>query len=415
MSDLSNKKILLGVSGGIALYKSAELVRLLIKQGAIVQVVMTKSAREFVSEMTFQALSGRTVRCELFDPAAEAGMGHIELARWADLILIAPASANTIARLSHGFSDNLLSCICLAADVPIVIAPAMNQYMWLNHVTQENIERLIRNPVLSVCGPEMGEQACGDVGPGRMLAPEKIIYLCQQKFLQDKHDFTLLRGKKVLITAGPTVEDIDPVRYLSNRSSGKMGYAIATAAFEQGAEVILVSGPVSLGAPAGIALSAVRSAQEMHDRVLELVHGVDVFIATAAVADYRPEHPKQEKIKKDNEKLVLALVKNPDILATVAKLPNKPYTVGFAAETQNLKQHAQTKLEQKKLDMIAANKVSQSEGFEQDDNALELFWKDGVNPMILSRQLPLASKKHIARQLVTEIAQRLKEKKNCDE
>ena len=405
MSEFLNKNIIVGVTGGIAAYKAAELVRLLIKQGAQVQVVMTRSAEQFVSPLTFQALSGNSVRTELFDVDAEAGMGHIELARWADLIIVAPASANTMAKIAYGMADNLLTTLCLASPAPIVIAPAMNQQMWHHQVTANNVHRLLEQENLSLCGPVAGEQACGDIGLGRMAEPEAII----QHACQSLQAGQLLAGKRVLLTAGPTIEDIDPVRYISNRSSGKMGYAIARAAQRAGAEVTLITGPVALSAPEKIQLHAVRNALQMHEAVMTHVRETDIFIATAAVADYRPVHKENSKIKKDKPQLNIALTKNPDILAEVAALTDKPFCVGFAAETNDLEKYALDKLKRKKLDLIVANQVGESLGFEQDSNELHLFWpmKDGVSATsnIHSKTLHRASKSVLARQLINEIAE----------
>lgn len=403
MTVFKNKKIILGVCGGIAAYKSAELVRLLIKQGAQVQVVMTQAALEFVGALTFQALSGRQVRSALFDIDAEAGMGHIELARWADLILIAPATANSIAKIAHGMADDLLSTLCLASKAPLLIAPAMNQQMWHSEATQKNIEILLSRTGVSLCGPGEGEQACGDIGVGRMKEPAELLSCCANQLASivtnnDLSDPHLLEGKRVLITAGPTIEDIDPVRYVSNRSSGKMGYAIAQAAQQYGAEVLLISGPVALDAPDSIELIRVRSAQQMHDAVFQVIDDIDIFIATAAVADYRPVEKVLNKIKKNTDTLTIELVKNPDILADVAALEDKPMTIGFAAETNDLEKYALDKLQRKNLDMIAANKVGETQGFEADNNELHLFWhNDGY------KKLPYASKKQLARQLIDEI------------
>lgn len=407
MLDLNNKRIIVGVCGGIAAYKSAELVRLLIKQGAQVQVVMTASAQEFVTPLTFQALSGRMVRSDLFDLTAEAGMGHIELARWADLILIAPATANTIAKLAHGIADNLLTTLCLASKSPLLLVPAMNQQMWRHEATQENISRLLTQSSSFLCGPAAGEQACGDVGFGRMEEPQTILESCIS-ILQSAGSVSpaaasgALSGKRVLITAGPTIEDIDPVRYVSNRSSGKMGYAIAQAAVEEGAQVLLVSGPVTIDAPQNVQIYHVRSALQMHEIVLSLAGSADIFIATAAVADYRPVAKKTTKIKKEAEELTIELIKNPDILAHVAALESGPVSIGFAAETNDLEYYAVDKLKRKKLDMIAANQVSDTKGFDKDDNELYLFWyKAGV---VQSEKLPFASKKYLAQQLIEHIA-----------
>ena len=412
MSVFSDKHIIVGVSGGIAAYKAAELVRLFIKQGAQVQVVMTDAAQEFVSALTFQALSGREVRNNLFDLEAEAGMGHIELARWADLIVVAPASANTMAKIARGMADNLLTTLCLASQAPIVVAPAMNQQMWHQHATQENLHSLMENPAISICGPASGEQACGDIGLGRMVEPEAIFDTCLT-IMESRQQEMFLEGQQVLITAGPTVEDIDPVRYISNRSSGKMGYAIAQAAIDAGARVTLVSGPVELTAPRGAEVHQVRSALQMHDVVLEQVKKADIFIATAAVADYRPVQKVEQKIKKDNNQLTIELIKNPDILADVAALPDKPFTIGFAAETNELEHYAIDKLQRKNLDLIAANQVGESQGFEQDNNALYLFWRsrDQEPDNVENKVLPLASKKQLARQLIEQIALLLNEDK----
>ena len=412
MSDLNNKKIIVGVSGGIAAYKSAELVRLLIKQGAQVQVVMTLSAQEFVTPLTFQALSGRMVRSDLFDVAAEAGMGHIELAHWADLIIIAPATANTIAKIVHGVADNLLTTLCLASQSPLLIAPAMNQQMWAHQATQENISRLAALSSTFICGPAAGEQACGDIGLGRMEEPQTLLEHAVNALLLS-HSCSperaeLLKGKRVLITAGPTIEDIDPVRYISNRSSGKMGYAIAQAAINEGAQVQLVSGAVSIKSPQNAQLYKVRSAQQMHEIVLSLAASADIFIATAAVADYRPITKKTEKIKKETQNLTLELIKNPDILSDVAALANGPVTIGFAAETNDLEHYAIDKLKRKKLNMIAANQVGDTKGFEKENNELNLFWYKGSSEtqdgVLLAKKLPFASKKYLAQQLIEHIA-----------
>ncbi len=408
MSVVKNKNIIVGVCGGIAAYKSAELVRLLIKQGAQVQVVMTHSGKEFVTPLTFQALSGREVRSALFDLDAEAGMGHIELARWTDLILIAPATANAIAKIAHGMADDLLTTLCLATKAPLLIAPAMNQQMWRNEATQENIKCLSRRRAVSFCGPAEGEQACGDIGPGRMEEPDSLLNSCLSLLSSAaKTDYKKqrLKGKCVLITAGPTIEDIDPVRFLSNRSSGKMGYAITEAALNEGADVILVSGPSALNAPENAELFLVRSAQQMHDKVMNLIDSVDIFIATAAVADYRPVKKFDTKIKKNTDQLTIELVKNPDILTDVAALPNKPVSIGFAAETNDVESYALDKLQRKNLDMIAANKVGETQGFEADNNELHLYWRTGLDKKtgIKSKKLAYASKKQLAEQLIDEI------------
>ncbi len=400
-NKLKNKQIILGVCGGIAAYKSAELVRLLCKQGAQVQVVMTAAAGEFITALTFQALSGRPVRTSLFDTEAEAGMGHIELARWADLILIAPATANTMAKIARGISDDLLTTLCSASKAPLLIAPAMNQQMWRSEASQENLIALKKRQNIHLCGPADGAQACGDIGPGRMEEPEKILQCTIDRLNVQQ----CLQGRRVLITAGPTLEDIDPVRYLSNRSSGKMGYAIAQAALDEGARVTLISGPVALQSPGGVELQQVRSAQQMHAAVFAALDGIDVFIATAAVADYRPIMKNSEKIKKNADTLTIELVKNPDILSDVAALADKPLCIGFAAETNNLQSYALDKLQRKNLDMIAANQVGENQGFESDENELHLFWhNDSLRQSpISSKKLPYAGKKQLAQQLISEI------------
>ncbi|MFO1433131.1 MAG: bifunctional phosphopantothenoylcysteine decarboxylase/phosphopantothenate--cysteine ligase CoaBC [Candidatus Competibacteraceae bacterium] len=396
MQPLANKRILLGVTGGIAAYKSADLVRRLKEVGADVQVAMTPAATHFVGPLTFQAVSGRPVRLELLDPNAEAGMGHIELARWADLLLIAPASADFIARLAHGFANDLLSTLCLATDSPIAIAPAMNRLMWRNPATQENC-RILAQRGIQLWGPASGEQACGEVGEGRMLEPMQLREAVIAHFSADGS----LKGLNVLITAGPTREDIDPVRFISNRSTGKMGFAIAQAAAGAGAEVTLVSGPVSLPTPAGVERIDVASAQEMYDAVMSRALEADIFIATAAVADYRPAVRVEQKIKKDRETLTLELERNPDILATVAALERGPFTVGFAAETQNVLEYAEDKRRRKKLDMIAANQVGiPGSGFESEQNALHVLWEGG------EKILPQADKTQLGHDLIALIAER---------
>ncbi|MDQ7015309.1 MAG: bifunctional phosphopantothenoylcysteine decarboxylase/phosphopantothenate--cysteine ligase CoaBC, partial [Gammaproteobacteria bacterium] len=355
MASLLDQKIVLGVSGGIAAYKSAELVRLLKKAGAQVRVVMTANASQFVTPLTLQALSGEAVRSALFDAQAEAAMSHIELARWADLILIAPCSADLMAKLANGLADDLLSTLCLASEAPIWLAPAMNRVMWSKMVTQVNVQRL-RSFGFHLLGPGSGEQACGEVGVGRMLEPEALLAEVVEFFSPFE---PFLAGVKVLITAGPTHEAIDPVRYISNRSSGKMGFALAQVATEAGAEVSLVSGPVALATPAGVLRTEVESALQMHTAVMQQVFEQDIFIACAAVADYCLEQPSAEKIKKSSEELVLQLQRNADILAEVSALDEdeRPFCVGFAAETQNLEQYALDKMQRKQLDLIAANLV----------------------------------------------------------
>ncbi len=393
MQTLTGRRILLGVSGGIAAYKSPDLVRRLRERGAEVQVVMTDSAREFVTPLTFQAVSGREVRTDLFDAAAEAAMGHIELARWADLILVAPATADFMARLAGGEAGDLLSTTCLATSAPVALAPAMNRQMWANSVTQQNAGRL-RERGLHIWGPGAGDQACGEIGDGRMLEPLELA----------EHAARLLgtvgplSGLRVLITAGPTRERIDPVRFISNRSSGKMGYAVAAAAQAAGAEVVLVSGAVNLAPPRGVRRVDAESAADMLTAVQAELPGTNIFIGTAAVADYRPAAPAGQKIKKHTESLNLALERTVDILASVAAGPQRPFVVGFAAETEKLEEHARGKLEKKNLDLIAANEVGDHKVFDKDDNALLVLWRNG------REQLGPAPKSDVARDLVALIA-----------
>lgn len=399
MQTLAGKKILLGISGGIAAYKCAELTRRLIERGAQVQVVMTNAAKEFITPLTMQAVSGRPVSESLFDPAAEASMGHIELAKWADLVLLAPATADLIARVAAGMGNDLLSTLVLASDAPIAVSPAMNQQMYSNQATQENIATLNRRG-MHIWGPAAGEQACGDIGLGRMLEPMELVAFCEQ-FLGEKP----LLGKSILISAGPTREAIDPVRYISNHSSGKMGFALAESAQRLGASVTLVSGPVSLPTPQGCARINVESALEMHKAVLDRASQHDIFISCAAVADYRPETIADNKLKKsdDTDAMTVKMVKNPDIVASVAAMTeNRPFTVGFAAETQNVKQYALSKLSRKNLDMICANDVSQQgQGFNSNDNAITVYWSEG------EQSLTLASKQQIAQQILQTIADKL--------
>ncbi|WP_234494689.1 bifunctional phosphopantothenoylcysteine decarboxylase/phosphopantothenate--cysteine ligase CoaBC [Vibrio maritimus] len=375
MQTLAGKKILLGISGGIAAYKCAELTRRLIERGAEVQVVMTKAAKEFITPLTMQAVSGRPVSDSLLDPAAEASMGHIELAKWADLVLLAPATADLIGRMSAGMGNDLLTTLVLATDAPIAVSPAMNQQMYRNVATQENIATLARRG-MTIWGPAAGEQACGDVGPGRMLEPMQLVERCEQ-FFGPK----LLTGKSVVITAGPTREAIDPVRYISNHSSGKMGFALAEAASQLGAQVTLIAGPVSLSTPANVERIDVVSAEQMHKAALEAATKHDIFIGCAAVADYRPVDVATQKIKKtaDNNDMQIMMVKNPDIIADVASLTqHRPFTVGFAAETQDVETYALGKLARKNLDMICANDVSvEGQGFNSDSNAITVYWQGG--------------------------------------
>jgi len=394
MQILHDKKIILGISGGIAAYKTPELVRRLKEQGADVRVVMTEGAKAFITPLTLQAVSGNSVSDDLLDTQAEMAMGHIELAKWADLIIIAPATANIIAKITSGMANDLLSTLCLATSAPIAIAPAMNQQMWHALATKANINTLIQRGFL-IWGPGEGEQACGDIGLGRMLDVVELVTLSSD-FFADK----FLVGQHWLITAGPTREAIDPVRYISNHSSGKMGYAIAHEALRAGAKVTLISGPVSITPPIGCHTIHVESAQEMHKVTLDNASKSTVFVACAAVADYRVTDIASQKIKKTNETMQLNLIKNHDIVADVANLKNKPFIVGFAAETQNIEQHARSKLVRKNLDLIAANNVAKSgQGFNSDNNALTLF-----SP-IDKIEIPLANKQIIATKLVSLINQ----------
>jgi phosphopantothenoylcysteine decarboxylase/phosphopantothenate--cysteine ligase len=396
MGTLVNKRVLLGVTGGIAAYKSADLVRRLREAGAEVRCVMTQAAQEFITPLTLQAVSGNAVHLHLLDAKAESAMGHIYLARWADAVLVAPASANFIAKLAQGRADDLLSTLCLAAQSPVALAPAMNQQMWLNAATQDNVATLRRRG-LRVFGPAEGSQACGEVGPGRMLEPAELAKLTAELFGTGALD-----GLTVVVTAGPTWEAIDPARGLTNKSSGKMGYAIATAAAEAGARVVLVSGPTALPNPDRVRTVRVSSAREMHDAVHEHVRGAQVFIGAAAVADYRPLAVSATKIKKDAEYMTLELVRNPDILASVAALKPPPFTVGFAAETEDVERNARAKLERKQVDLVAGNLVGiAGRGFEADENGLLLVDREGVT------ELPVQSKDKLARALIHEIARRL--------
>lgn len=392
MNTLSGKHILLGVTGGIAAYKSAELLRQLRSQGAEVRVVMTAAATEFVTPLTFQALSGQPVHTELLDVNAEAAMGHIELARWADVLLIAPATADFIARMVAGRANDLLSAVCLACDCQVAIAPAMNRVMWGNAATRDNIATLAGRGI-QVLGPAEGLQACGEHGPGRMLEPGQLVSAVAELF-----NSGILAGQHVLVTAGPTREALDPVRYISNRSSGRMGFAVAAAAAEAGARVTLVAGPVNLSTPAGVRRFDVVSAADMHAAVMSRIAGIDIFIGVAAVADYRPAVPASQKIKKQAGEQSLQLVRNPDILADVAALPNAPFTVGFAAETEQVIDYAREKLQAKRINMIAANVVGEQQGFDREDNALHVLWPGGEQP------LARASKQQLARQLLALIA-----------
>ncbi len=399
---MQGKRILLGVTGGIAAYKSADLVRRLRERGAEVQVVMTAAARKFVTPLTFQALSGRTVRTELWDEAAEAAMGHIELARWAGVVLVAPASADFLARLAHGQADDLLATLCLATAAPIVLAPAMNRLMWRNAVTQANVATL-KERGATLLGPAEGEQACGEVGPGRMLEPQELA-AAVEALLAPRGPLT---GRRVLVTAGPTRERIDPVRFVSNRSSGKMGFAVAEAARAAGAEVVVVSGPVALPTPAGVRRVDVESAADMLAAVMKEVDAADIFISTAAVADYRPAAPPEHKIKKTTEKLAVEMERTVDVIATVAARPRRPFVVGFAAETENVEQNARGKMLKKGLDMIAANEVGHAKAFDCPDNELVVLWRGG------RRELPRASKTSLAHHLVALIAEVFEQQPIC--
>ena len=393
MCSLSNKRIILGVTGGIAAYKSAEVVRRLQDRGAEVRVVMTPGAEEFLRPLTMQALSGHPVHTGLLDEKAEAGMGHIELARWTDLLLIAPASADFIANMVHGRADSLLAAIYLATPAKVAIAPAMNQAMWSHSASVENINNLTRRGV-TIIGPESGSQACGDIGPGRMEQPDSIIEQASSLF-----NSGVLQGKKVVITAGPTREALDPVRYISNHSSGKMGYALAAAAIDVGADVTLISGPVALSIPEKCQGILVMSADEMQQAALEFAEGADIFIATAAVADYKAASVASEKIKSGDDKMTISLEKNPDIVSSVASTFEDLFVIGFAAESNDVETYAKGKLEQKHLDAIVANDISRTDiGFNSDDN--EVSWIDTDSTIVFSKR----SKAQLARDLVAQIA-----------
>ena len=390
----TNQNILLAIGGGIAAYKSADLIRRLKERGFDVRVVMSQSAKEFITPLTLQALSGHPVASDLLDTAAEAAMGHIELARWADLVVVAPATANLIARINAGMADELITTTCLATEAPVVICPAMNQQMYRNQATQDNLAKLAKRGV-TIWGPASGSQACGEVGPGRMQEPLEIAQQVEQFFAPK-----LLQGQSILLTAGPTREAIDPVRYISNHSSGKMGFALAKMAEAMGANVTLVAGPVHLPTPAGVTRINVESTQDMLNAVMQNVDNHKIFIGCAAVADYRIDQVAEDKIKKSAQNMQLALVRNPDILATVASHKPRPFTVGFAAETQDVEHYAKDKLIRKKLDMIAANDVSNPElGFNTEQNALKVIWADGQH------DLPTTDKLILARQLLTLIAE----------
>lgn len=398
---LKGKKILVGVSGGIAAYKSPDLVRRLKKAGADVRVAMTAAAKEFITPLTLQAVSGHRVYHQLLSEEAEAGMGHIELARWADFIVIAPASADFIARVAHGMANDLLATLCLATTAPIALAPAMNQQMWLNVITRDNVQRL-KHRDMKIFGPAEGEQACGEMGPGRMLEPEELVACIAEYFASD-----ILSGQNVIITAGPTREAIDPVRFLSNRSSGKMGIALARAAQAAGADVTLIRGPTALSTPAGVHSIDVTSAEEMYDAVMEKIDACDIFIGAAGVSDYRMETIAEHKIKKTAETMTLQLKRNPDIIKSVAALKNKPIVIGFAAETDRVIDYAQKKLAEKNLDMIIANRVGPGQGFESDENAVVVIHRDGQ-----FQEIPLARKSVIATRIVALISEYIVQKKH---
>ncbi|MEL7185421.1 MAG: bifunctional phosphopantothenoylcysteine decarboxylase/phosphopantothenate--cysteine ligase CoaBC [Pseudomonadota bacterium] len=389
--------IVLGITGGIAAYKAPDLVRRLRERGADVQIVMTASAAEFVTETALQAVSGRPLRSNLWDKDAEAAMSHIELARWADVVLVAPATAEVMARIVSGAAPDLLTTICLATEAPLALAPAMNRVMWSNPATQANRE-VLEERGIHILGPDVGSQACGEMGAGRMLDPDTIAATVFA-LSRGKGDGRL-EGKKVVVTAGPTREPIDPVRYITNRSSGKMGYAIARAAAAEGAEVTIISGPVSIAAPAGVDIVQIETAQQMYEQTHAVVDGADIFIAAAAVADYRPATSLEKKIKKNDEAMSIDLVRCPDVLASVAALEIAPFTVGFAAETDNVIEYARGKLEKKKLDMIVANRVGSDCGFDRDENAATVLWSGG------DRVFPETSKAQLASGIIELVAER---------
>jgi phosphopantothenoylcysteine decarboxylase/phosphopantothenate--cysteine ligase len=397
MSDIEGKRVLLGVTGSIAAYKSPDIVRRLKEQGAEVRVVLTASAEKLVSPTVFQAVSGEAVRGDIWDEKAEAAMGHIELAKWADLILIAPATANLVAQLAAGSAENLLTTICLASEAPLTNAPSMNQAMWRDAATQNNCE-VLRKRNITFIGPDDGEQACGDTGPGRMSEPADIVNRLARGGMAGR-----LEGLRIMVSAGPTREAIDPVRFISHRSSGKMGFAVARAAADAGAKVTLIAGPVNLPTPPGVERVDVETTQQMCDAALERVIGMDIYIGAAAISDYRPVQVATQKIKKTADTFVLEMLRSPDLLATIAGLDDCPFTVGFAAETENLEQHATDKLKRKKLDMIVANLVGENLCFDADDNEAVVLWQDGRQP------LPRVSKQELARQLVEIIASRYRQ------
>jgi phosphopantothenoylcysteine decarboxylase/phosphopantothenate--cysteine ligase len=394
MSDIQGRRVLLGVTGSIAAYKSPDIVRRLKDQGAEVRVVLTASAEKLVSPTVFQAVSGEPVRGDIWDEQAEAAMGHIELAKWADLILIAPATANLIAQLAAGSAENLLTTICLASEAPVTLAPSMNQAMWRDAATQANCEVLRKRNVMFI-GPDDGEQACGDVGPGRMSEPANIV-----SRLARGGESGPFEGLRIMVSAGPTREAIDPVRFVSNRSSGKMGFALAKAAADAGAEVTLIAGPVNLPTPPRVERIDVETTQQMCDEALARIGDMDIYVGAAAISDYRPRQVATQKIKKSADTFTLEMIKSPDLLASVAALEKGPFTVGFAAETEKLEQHATDKLNRKKLNMIVANLVGENLCFDADDNEVIVLWQDGRHPM------PKLSKQELARQLVDVVATR---------
>jgi phosphopantothenoylcysteine decarboxylase/phosphopantothenate--cysteine ligase len=395
----ANPKVLLGITGGIAAYKAPELVRRLVERHAEVRVVMTRAAEHFVTPTTLQAVSGQRVRVDLWDAEAEAAMGHIELARWADVVLVAPASADFMARLAHGFGDDLLTTLCLATTARLVVAPAMNQAMWANPAVQAN-RALLEERGSVLLGPAVGEQACGEHGLGRLVEPDGSACAIVASRAPVELKPKLLDGVRTVITAGPTREPIDPVRYITNRSSGKMGFALAEAARDAGAEVVLVSGPVSLDTPEGVRRVDVETAEQMFEAVQDELGATDLFIACAAVSDYRPRARAAQKIKRSNEEVQLDLIRSPDTLASVAASSNAPFTVGFAAETEDVDRHAREKLERKRVDMIAANRVGPDCGFDTETNALKVFWRDG------EAEFGESSKAVLARQLIALVAER---------
>jgi phosphopantothenoylcysteine decarboxylase/phosphopantothenate--cysteine ligase len=397
MSELNGQHVLLGVTGSIAAYKSPDIVRRLRDAGAEVRVVLTASAEKLVSPTVFQAVSGEPVRGDIWDEQAEAAMGHIELAKWADQVLIAPATANVIAQLAAGSAENLLTTICLATEAPVTLAPSMNQAMWSDAATQANCD-VLRKRNVNFIGPDEGSQACGDTGPGRMSEPTDIVSKLARGGRSGPFE-----GLRIMVTAGPTREAIDPVRFVSNRSSGKMGFALARAAADAGAQVTLIAGPVNLPTPPGVERIDVESTQQMYDAALERIGDMDIYVGAAAISDYRPVAAAVQKIKKSADTFVLEMVKSPDLVATVAALDDGPFTVGFAAETENLENYARDKLERKKLNMIIANLVGENLCFDVDDNEVVVLWDDGRQP------LPRLSKPELAGQLVDVIAGRYRQ------